>query len=446
MKTVLITIGNIKSTLVKRIKYDKIYIINGENKKKENEENNNKDNGKIKYLLYKDLKEIPKLIDTIFKEEPNSMILPYFSGDSKSKYAIKIYNKYFGTKIESKLFKEKDKMNSFIGHEKKHLKLNYNEIIECGYLKISKYLGERFILKPTNAASSLLNFMISSKDDFKIAKKKLKKSYNYILEEYLDGNLYSIDLYLDGNNIFVTSFVREITFYELLERFSKKYKEIYGNIINENFLHFIPIRYTLDFNKISSLEINFIKNVTKGLIDLKYKGFIHLEYKIDRKNNKIGFIEWGARLGWKRSYFIREMFNVIVQNIPYYLLYEKDLSKFEKKKGVYFLKERDPDKNLLGIKTNVMEKTHLMNLIKKTPNFLSISFEEHLKDIMRDYWKIKFDEIDFSLKTSSDYYIYPYFQRNDTRFDYIMKLNEKNFKLFLKKKHSILEKLVFHDY
>lgn len=393
---------------------------------------------------------IPARIDSIFQDHRKEYsIFPYFVGDANTKYAIKTYNKAYGLKIDPKHFRLKSKMNEFLGEEvvrKKSLKLSFTELQKLSYDQAGEKLGKTFILKPVNAASSLLNFKISSEASFKNGKAKLKKKYQYVLEEYLDGNLYSLDLFCDGQNIFLLCFVREIPFLELLENFSPEYLKKYKKHIAAEFLHFLPIRYSLDLKKISPLELDFIKRIGDKLVAKKYHGFIHFEYKVKRKAGKIGFIEWGARTGGKRANFIEGMHGLRVENLPKEILFKKDFSRFEKKKGLYFLKNRDIDKNYLMVYTNVIEKTHIMKVLSFIPQFLNTSFESFLKNYLWDNWKIKANKIEFFLSTSSEGCLYPFYERSDSKFNYIMEFEEDSFKRFLKKKHSILEHLVFHDY
>ena len=397
-------------------------------------------------------REIPKKIDHIFNDPKNSdlMIMPYFKGiDADTKYSIKIYNKMFNSKIDANSFRLKSNMNNFLGKEivqKKSLKYSYHEIIKLKYQKIAQKIGQQFILKPTNAAASLLNFKISSIENFHQAKQKLQKKYQYIIEEYLEGNLYSVDFYCNGEDIFLLCFVREIPFLEIMEKFSQKYLDKYQTPLTTDFLHFLPISYSLNLKKITNFELEFIKKIGQKLIENKYRGFIHLEYKVKRKDKKIGFIEWGARMGGKRDYFIEKMHRLRAENIPFKILFKKDLSRFEKKKGIYYLKGKDIDENLAFIKTNVIEKTHVLKILKKIPKFLNISFERFLKEFMWDKWKIKVRDINFSLSNSSEGFLYPFYQRSDAKLTYIMEMKEKSFQKFLSKKYKILEHLVFHDY
>ena len=430
----------------RKLSYDHFFVFTQKSKVEEKELKNYK-KFTIIVCQYKNILE--KIYDLFIKYEKIYTFFPYFIGDSNSKLSIRVYNKAKNLKIDPNVFRLKNKMNDFLGKEvsrKKFIKLSYTDLTSLSYGKIKNKLGQNFILKPVNAASSLLNFKISSAKQFYSIKKKLKKKYEYVLEELLEGNLYSLDFFSDGKNIFLLCLAREIPFAELLEKFSPHYMDKYRNQIEDKFLHFIPIRYTLDLNRLTPIELNFLKKINAKLVEKKYHGFIHLEYKIEKKKGEIGFIEWGARTGGKRSEFITGMHGLRVENLPKEILYDQDFSHFKKKNGIYFLKNKDIDKNFLMIYTSVLQKTHITETLKKIPNYLNVSFEDFLKEYLWANWKIRIKNIVFFLLTNSEGYLYPFYERSDTKFNYIMEIDENSFKLFLKKKNRILEHLVFHDY
>jgi galactokinase len=79
-----------------------------------------------------------------------------------------------------------------------------------------------------------LNFKVFSEENFKKVKKKLKKKYQYIIEEYLDGNLYSVDFFCNGEDIFLLNFTREISCLEMINSFSDDFVEKYKDQLEEN--------------------------------------------------------------------------------------------------------------------------------------------------------------------------------------------------------------------
>lgn len=65
-------------------------------------------------VQYTNLNGLNRAIMSLYREYMEYMIIPYFSGDSNSKYSIKMYNKSFNTKIDPKIFKQKDAMMHFL--------------------------------------------------------------------------------------------------------------------------------------------------------------------------------------------------------------------------------------------------------------------------------------------------------------------------------------------
>jgi len=447
MKPILITFHkefqDASHKQLQKMSYEKVYVLTLKNSI------TIKSKGKkIIPVIIESKKEIQKKIDEIFLENKDKMILPYFEGDANSKYSIKIYNKTFNTKVDYKKFKIKSEMNKLIEKHtnKKNQRFKYNELIKTNYSIIKETFGEHFILKPINAASSLLNFKIINEEKYNSAIAKLRSKYEYIIEEYIHGNLYATDFYFDTKDIYITCHTREVTFSEIVNKLSKEYIERYEKVLNENFMHFLPVRYTIPVEKIPKKFISFIKKIAIPLQEMNYRGFIHLEYKYDAESQQIGFIEWGARTGGNRRTYVKSIHNARCENMPANILALNNKNNFLKKDGVYILDNRDHDKNYVGLKTNVVEKMHLMNLIKKHPNFMKYSYSDFLKQLFNEKWKISINDINFNIQTTSDYYIYPFYERSDTKFDYTLQLDEENFAKFLKRKYSIIEKLIFHNY
>lgn len=435
--------------LRRRLAYDRVYILQTQSKGDEPPEEI-RPSGSFRILPVKGRADIPRAIEQVISDAgKNTMVFPFFRGDGNSKFNIRCYNKTFDTKVSARIFKDKEAMSRFLGDDligKKSARKSFAEVQALSYADAAALLGPSFILKPLSASSSMLNFKISNAAEWDKAKGRLKKSYGYVLEEYLLGNLYSVDLYCDGRNIFLLCLAREASIVELLEKLSGKYLEKYQGNLTEDFLHFLPLRYTLPLDELRNFELEFIRSVTAKLIQAEYRGFLHLEFKTRRDDKKVGFIEWGARLGGYRSFFIEEMHQLSVENLPREILFDQDYSRYQWKKGFYFLKNRHPDKNFVGIKTNVLKKTHIMTILKKIPNYLKTPFGDFLKDFLWDHWRIAVKNLTFHVSTSKDHYIYPFYERNDTRFDYILELDEDAFRRFVQRKHAIVERLVFHDY
>lgn len=449
-KTLLITHKNkvdlgVIDELKRKVLFDKIYILTEEICVNESDILKFK-NISINKIILKT--EIKQHIDKVFDQYKDYLILPYFQWDSNTKFSIYVYNKTYKINIDPKIFRQKDKMNGFLWDiaKKESMMLSYDKVQDIDYNWVVEKLWSDFIIKPTAWASSLLAFKVKNKDEFNDVKSKIKKKYKYILEKYINWNLYSIDFFFDWKEVFLLCLAREIPFTELLEKFSEKYLEKYHNCLSKEFLHFIPISYWLPLSKLTNTEINFIKKIWDRLKSINYIWFIHLEYKIKKKEKTIWFIEWGARLWGKRWKFIEWMHNIKAENIPNKLLIEKDSSRYKKVKWVNFIKYRNIERNFAFIKTNVFKKTNIVDILHKIPNFLNNSFEDHIKKYLLKNWNIAVDKMEINLTTSSDHFLYPFYDRSDTKLHYLLELDDDSYKKFLSKKHKILEKLVFHDY
>lgn len=402
-------------------------------------------------VQYTNLNGLNRAIMSLYREYMEYMIIPYFSGDSNSKYSIKMYNKSFNTKIDPKIFKQKDAMMHFLWDiaKKEFMKVKYKDIYSHNYEDISQQLWKSFIIKPINASSSVSTFKISSWEDFSDIKRKLSRKYDYILEEYIEWELFSMDIYFDGKNAFLLSYLREIPMIELADKnkFSAGFLEEYWEEIEKHFNFIIPIRYNISINKLSTIELDFIKDITEKLNEVWYRGPMHLEYKYDKTQKKIGFIEWGARYGWKRTDWMKKIYYIDAMKIPYYLLVEKDTHRFTSLTEVIFVpKEQEGNLNIVWCKTNFIETTNYITILKKAGNILSSPFEGFLKEFYKRNFNVSIKEINFFIKYTSLYNFFPFYKNNETRFDYMLELNNENFELFKKKKFKIIEKTFFHDY
>ncbi len=390
-------------------------------------------------------------INNVYEKYSEYLILPNFWGDAFSKYAIKVYNKTFGSKINAKVFKEKDVMMQFVWQvwEKNYFRTTYKELIYMSYENINRLVGKTFIVKPTNGSGSRCTFKVSSKEDFELIIPKLSRVFDYIVEEYIHGELYSVDVFLDGENMYLLTYAREVAMIELAdkEKFSAKFLEKYWEEIYKHFNFILPIAYHLDFSSLSKIELWLLEELREKLTSIEYRGVIHLEYKYDKKSKKIGFLEWGARYGWYRKTFIKEIYNTDHLRIPYYLLVEKDKSRFSVLKWkILAFKEQEHNLNFVRVKTNFLDTTNYISILKKTGNIFEVSFQNFLKDYYKENFWIKIKKIDFFVKYSKGYNFFPFYRDTTTKLDYILELDDENFELFKKKKFKIIEKTFFHDY
>lgn len=429
-----------------KLPYDKIFILyNWEIKL------DFKVNSKIVITKYDNLNDLLKKIDLILDSNLEYRILPSFTWDDNSKYAIRVYNKTFWTKVDPKIFKEKDKMSEFLWSiiEKKYIKFFYKDLIEKTYEEIKYILWETFIIKPTNAFSSMSTFKVLDEESFQNAISKISKSYDFVVEEYIMWDLMTLDFFCDWENIFLLSYAREVAMIELFDKnkFSEEFLKKYSEEITKYFNFILPFRYNLDFWKISKLQLEFIEKIRKKLVSINYRWVIHLEYKYDFKNQKIGFIEWWARYGWYRKIFIKQLYHTDVLRLSNYILNEKDFSRFNTlKDNIYKFKEKETNLNFVWVKTNFIKTTNFVTLLKKSGNILENSLHSFIQKYYFQAFWIKVKKIDFFVKYSWDYNFYPFYKNNKTKFDYILELDDENFTLFKKRKFKIIEKVFFHNY
>ena len=406
---------------------------------------------KIELIKFSNLIDFNKKINQLYKDNIEYTILPYFSWDSNSKYAINIFNKTFSTNVNPKIFKEKNDMIDFLWDiiEKKYFKYSYKDLLNKKYEYFAKELWDIFIIKPTNWSSSMNTFKIKSFEDFENIKSKIAKSYDYIFEPYIWGNLYSIDFFFDWKDMFLLLLAREIAMIELSEKdkFSKEFLDKYWEELGKHFNFILPLWYNLDFSKLSKIELSFLEEIRKKLEGIWYRGVIHLEYKYDTKTQKIGFLEWWARYGWYRRKFIKKLYHTDFLRLPYNLLIEKDFSKFTKVKwNIFKFKENEYNLNFIRVKTNFINKINYIKILGKSWDLFKNSFEWFLNNYYKTKFWINIKKIDFFVHYSKNYNFFPFYKNNKTKFDYILELDDENFKIFRNKKFKIIEDIFFHDY
>lgn len=406
---------------------------------------------KVSIVICKNLVDLNKKINEIFQSHLDHQIFPAFSWDANSKYAIKTYNKTFWTNVDSRIFKEKDIMWDFLGEltKKKYIKSSYKDLIKKWFEEISDTVGTDFIIKPTNAHSSTSTFRVNSSEEFERTKLKLTKTYDYIIEEYIWWDLFSVDFFFDWDKMFLLVLVREIAMIELSDKdkFSIKFKEKYGEELNKHFNFILPLTYHIDLNSLSSVELSFLDKIKSKLQEIWYRGIIHLEYKYDKASSKIWFIEWGARYWWYRKIFMKEIYHTDPHRLQYNLLVEKDLSKFVKVKwDIYKFKEKEHNLNFVRVKTSFIDKTNYIDILEKSSDVFKRSFDWFLNEYYKSRFWIIIKKIDFFVSYNKEYNFLPFYKNNETKLDYILELDDENFKLFKKKKFKVIEDVFFHDY
>lgn len=406
---------------------------------------------KIEVVQCKNFNAMSREINNIYKKYPGYLVIPNFWGDDLSKYSVKMYNKSYETKVDPKIFKEKDVMMKFVGQvgEKNFFKTSHKELVHMSYKEISEKVGKTFIVKPTNASGSRCTFKIVSSEDFESIKPKLSRIFDYMVEEYIGWELYSMDVFMDGENMYLLAYVREVVMIELADKkkFSPVFLEKYGEEIDKHFNFILPITYNVDFSFLWKMELSLLEELREKLASVHYRWVVHLEYKFDRKNKKIWFLEWGARYGGYRKPLIKTIYNTDPLRLPYYLLIEKDTSRFSPVKWkILAFKEQEHNLNFVRVKTNFLETTNYIDVLKNTGNIFEVSFQSFIKEYYSINFGIRIKAMHFFVKYSKGYNFFPFYKDIATRLDYVMELDDANFELFKKKKFKIIEKTFFHDY
>lgn len=144
---------------------------------------------------------------------------------------------------------------------------------------------------------------------------------------------------------------------------------------------------------------------------------------------------------------MKELYHTDIKRIPYYLLIEQDTSRFKAiKPHLFCFKEKEDNLNLVGIKTNFIDITHMVDILKKTGSILALSFQDFIVQYFKNNFGIKIENIRFQVRENKNKSFLPFYMSNKTRFDYFLELDDNNFELFRKKKAQIVEKVFFHNY
>lgn len=423
----------------KTLLYDKIYILSNTCK-------NTYIDWKVTVVAYDD---ISLWLEEIYQiNQGQTLLIPFFSWDRLAKYSIDVYNHTFSTNIQYARFKDKDMINDTIQSisKKKFIYYTFKELLDESYDHIvSKWL-KKFIIKPQSWSSSLMTFLVENLKDFDIVKQKLSSAFNYIIEEYFEGELNSVDFYHDGENLYILAYIKESALKDLYT--THQFSDAFLNTFKKDlklFNFLIPVRYNESFKNITHEELTFISKIKDVLAKLPYRWYIHLEYKFDTSTNTIGFVERWARLWFKRKLFIEQVYTNHMEtfNIPYLIL-NKKLQWFDVSlPGVYILKENITNTNIIWMRTSFYKKT--------SKNFTTIKmFEDALSRSLREYFSTTFDvhisDIQYIIIYKEWNTFYPFYQSNDTRLDYLLFFNDKDFLVVKEHIGEIVEHLVFNDF
>lgn len=396
---------------------------------------------RIVFLEYKNKNERKSIIKSLIANNPRELIIPYFRWDIQSKYAIFAWNQYSSHNVDWKTFRHKNKMNEFIGNEKKSFFIPYNELWSHNYDSIKNHLWwENFIIKPINRSASAWAFKIQSQENWDNISSKLLHS-DHVVEEYYPGHLHSVDFYFDGENILILCAVKEMPFIEILDenKFSDTFFSMYWEDIQKHFLYSLPIRYDIPYSRLHDEERKFIYSLWSKLKNIWYKWFIHLEYKFDTKTKKVWFIEWWARMWWQRIDWIKKLHYFDIKSLLYDI-HSNDISKWKKYKWCYIFKETVADMHYVWIYKNFLKKTHIWDILTWYKNYMQVSFYDYIINYFKSIGII-INNLHI-VKNSYSNNFYPTYQGKSS-FKILFEVNDENFKKLREKKIGIIEKLIF---
>lgn len=419
--------------------YDKIFVLSKET-------DTWKSIWKVNIVNYTTIEEGIQHIFAL--TEGKLRLFPFFSWERLAKNSIDIYNTTFKTNVKYTDFKNKDAMNTIFQtlSPKRSTTYTYEQLIKIDYDHLFPTGVSTGILKPQWWCSSLLTFFITSREDFSIAKNNITPNNVYIIEQYFDGELNSIDFYCDWKEIYLLAYIKEIPLKELEDKqqLSSDFLNIYKKDLTL-FNFFIPIRYNEELHSISEIELTLLSKIKNKLHSMNYRWFIHLEYKYNKETNALWIIERGARLWFKRNKYIEQVYNNTIQttNIPYYVATKQPDIFTTIIPWIHSLIQKNTDTNILGIRTTFYVPT------KKYFSSLNDFKEQLSKNLhmyfLQQFWAIV-KNINYSITYQNNYTFYPFYQRNDTRLDYILFFNNKDFQKIKLDFPAIIERLIFNDF
>ena len=148
-------------------------------------------------------------------------------------------------------------------------------------------------------------------------------------------------------------------------------------------------------------------------------------------------------MGGYRHNYIKEIYDLDIREMIVKILKGKK-DNFVKKEKIYVINKEEKT-NIVGIKTNVLSKTNMMNVMNKNPKFLYQSYSDFIKEYFKKNWKIEINEVRFNLKMDANLQIHPHNKAAGSLY-YDFQLDNDNMKKLLKNQNKIIEKLIFHDY
>ena len=184
------------------------------------------------------------------------------------------------------LFRNKSLQRELLLKFDKNITVNYLEaqLEKLNFHELSTDFWLPFILKPKEWVESSGVAKIENKSDFEIYKKDNNTNTNILVEEFIDGEMYSIDYFVDEwQNIMISKPVKV----ELANKLRINDFFNYSRVISESVEKELE-KYNLNTFIKQTIEATWIKNT-----------FIHHEFKFTSKW-KLKTIELNGRIWWYR--------------------------------------------------------------------------------------------------------------------------------------------------
>lgn len=191
----------------------------------------------------------------------------------------------------------------------KYYNIDINQDIENYY----NLLDFPYVIKPTSWVQSSWVVLINNKEDLinyiSSAKYLLKNMWNrginetkFIIEEYIDGEMYTINYFVNDSWDF---------FYSPIVKVNSA-----RDLGIDDFSNYVRINWSIIENEINFQEVK--KFVQKNIDTFGIKNtFIHHEFKLTSKN-EIKNIELNARIGGYRLEMIQDLYNFNLLTLPFW--------------------------------------------------------------------------------------------------------------------------------
>lgn len=308
----------------------------------------------IEFIKYNSFEEIKEKTEKIWKE--NIFYINTF--DEKMILETNKLKKdlWFSVSKKYEIFRDKEKQRKFLLENFPETTVNFQEIDLQKNAEIK--IDFPCIIKPTGGLQSAwVNFLKNKKDfekfreNFNSLNEKLEKRWlwsKFILEEFIDWQMYTVDYFVDENWDFFAFPIVKI--------------ELASKLWVDDFANYARIAWKHIEKEVSNQELyEFIdKNVKTFWLK---NTFVHHEFK---KNSswKLKTIELNGRIWWYRCELYKECFSINMFDIV--LEKEKNLKKEE---NFYVAFVFYPDKE--GILKGFDEK--IESDFKKLDSFFSLS-------------------------------------------------------------------------